>query len=97
MGVRPFSRFSRKPALFCRSPERSRGGEPKGGPAELPTPNIAMPEADPASFITFFLYRPHRHRIAIRAIIHRQYSIENSARLQRRTHHPPVKPSSAAL
>ena len=26
----------------------------------------------PAFFITLFLYRPHRHQIAIRAIIHRQ-------------------------
>jgi hypothetical protein len=43
--------------------------------------------------------RPYFHHIFLvlqsqtpnpnRAIIHRQYSIENCARLQRRTHHPP--------
>src|ERR1700693_3842136 len=36
------------------------------GPAELPTPNIAVPRGSSQTFfITFFLYGHHRHRIAI--------------------------------
>jgi hypothetical protein len=40
-------------------------------------------------FITFFSYAHHRHAIAIVREFPRQCSIENCARLQRRTHHPP--------
>src|SRR5260370_39473443 len=50
---------------------------------------IRNPNSAPAFFITFFLYGPHRHPTATFAIIPRECSIENCARLQRRTHHPP--------
>jgi len=40
-------------------------------------------------FHHFFLVPPSQTHNPNRAIIHRQCSIENCVRLQRRTHHPP--------
>src|ERR1700676_4934913 len=68
---------------------------------EPPTPVIPSPmlvaNSRPCFFITFFLYRPHRHANRNRAIIHRQYSIENCARLQRWTQNPPQTISGGSL
>jgi hypothetical protein len=49
----------------------------------------------PTFFINHFLYPHHRHAIPNRAIIHRQYSIENFVRLQRRPLYPPQIISAA--
>src|SRR6266446_3637767 len=73
---------------FAEAPSEAEG-EAEGVGFHSRLPHGIFRASRPAFFITFFLYRPHRHRIAIRTIIHRQYSIENSARLQRRIHHPP--------
>ena len=51
----------------------------------------------PPFFVTHFLYPHHRHANRNRAIIHRQYSIENCARLQRRTKNPPQNISGGSL
>src|SRR6266446_6133412 len=97
-GGAPLLTLFEKACPVSPKPRAKPRGRAEGGPCRLPTPNIAAPGGSSQTFfITFFSYGPHRHRIAIRAIIHRQYSIENYARLQRRTHHPQQKPSSATL
>src|SRR4030088_2236466 len=62
----------------------------EGVPPELPTPNTAEPLSRlPDFFLTFFLYRHHRHASAPFAIIVRECSVEKCARFQRRTQNPP--------
>src|SRR5258708_13574662 len=55
-----------KACLVLPKPRAKGAGIAEGGPSELLTPDTVVPLIIPqTSFITFFLYRPHRHQIAI--------------------------------
>src|SRR5216683_4740500 len=60
MGVRPSRAFRESLPCFAEAPSEAEGIA-EGGPAELPTPNIAVPRGSSQTFfITFFLYCNHR-------------------------------------
>src|SRR6202521_16475 len=81
---------------YCRVPHPFRALCEKGG---IPPPSRAwdFPSLTTRLFHHIFLVQPSQTPNRNRVIIHRQYSIENCARLQRRTQNPPQIMSAGSL